>query len=64
MASRDELVSQFADVTGVEAERALFYLESSAWQLEVRLHIYETPDIEVSLFLARVREAPAKFRRN
>lgn len=64
MASRDELVSQFADVTGVEAERALFYLESSAWQLEVRLHIYETPDIEVSFFLARVREVPAKFRRN
>ncbi|XP_011703894.1 PREDICTED: NSFL1 cofactor p47 isoform X1 [Wasmannia auropunctata] len=37
MASRDELVSQFADVTGVDAERALFYLESSAWQLEVAL---------------------------
>lgn len=37
MTSRDELVSQFADVTGVEAERALFYLESSAWQLEVAL---------------------------
>lgn len=40
MASRDELVSQFADVTGVEAERAQFYLESSAWQLEVRQHIF------------------------
>ncbi|XP_028050365.1 NSFL1 cofactor p47 isoform X2 [Monomorium pharaonis] len=37
MASRDELVSQFADVTGVDAERALFYLESSAWQLEIAL---------------------------
>ncbi|XP_077267520.1 NSFL1 cofactor p47 isoform X1 [Temnothorax americanus] len=37
MASHDELVSQFADVTGVDAERALFYLESSAWQLEVAL---------------------------
>ncbi|XP_011865774.1 PREDICTED: NSFL1 cofactor p47 isoform X1 [Vollenhovia emeryi] len=37
MANRDELVSQFADVTGVDAERALFYLESSAWQLEVAL---------------------------
>lgn len=43
MANHDELVSQFADVTGVEAERALFYLESSAWQLEVRQHICENP---------------------
>lgn len=39
MASHDELVSSFAEVTGVDAERALFYLESSAWQLEVRQHI-------------------------
>lgn len=40
MASHEELVSQFTDVTGVEPERARFYLESSAWQLEVRQHIY------------------------
>ncbi|XP_032675444.1 NSFL1 cofactor p47-like isoform X2 [Odontomachus brunneus] len=37
MANHDELVSQFADVTGVEAERAQFFLESSAWHLEVAL---------------------------
>ena len=37
MASHEELVSQFTDVTGVEPERARFYLESSAWQLEVAL---------------------------
>ena len=35
MADRDELLSQFTDVTGVDAARAKFYLESSAWQLEV-----------------------------
>jgi UBX domain-containing protein 1 len=35
MADRDELLSQFTDVTGIDAERAKFYLESSAWQLEV-----------------------------
>lgn len=40
MASHEELVSQFTDVTGVESERARFYLESSAWQLGVRQHIY------------------------
>ncbi|XP_072767621.1 NSFL1 cofactor p47 isoform X1 [Anoplolepis gracilipes] len=46
MASRDELVSQFADVTGVETERALFYLESSAWQLEVALaSFYENDEL-------------------
>lgn len=37
MASHEELVWQFTDVTGVEPERARFYLESSAWQLEVAL---------------------------
>ncbi|KAM0733095.1 NSFL1 cofactor p47 [Formica fusca] len=46
MASHDELVSQFADVTGVETERALFYLESSAWQLEVALaSFYENDEL-------------------
>ncbi|XP_046428041.1 NSFL1 cofactor p47 [Neodiprion fabricii] len=37
MADREELVSQFRDVTGTDAERAQFYLDSSAWQLEVAL---------------------------
>ncbi|KAG7202892.1 hypothetical protein KM043_010037 [Ampulex compressa] len=37
MSNHEELVSQFTDVTGVESERAQFYLESSAWQLEVAL---------------------------
>jgi hypothetical protein len=35
MADKDELLSQFRDVTGIDAERAKFYLESSAWRLEV-----------------------------
>jgi UBX domain-containing protein 1 len=35
MADRDELLSQFKDVTGIDTERAKFYLESSAWRLEV-----------------------------
>jgi UBX domain-containing protein 1 len=39
MADRDELLSQFTDVTGIDAERAKFYLESSAWQLEVSKQI-------------------------
>ncbi|XP_035741325.1 NSFL1 cofactor p47-like [Vespa mandarinia] len=45
MPNHDELVSQFTDVTGVEPERAQFYLESSAWQLEVALaSFYETDE--------------------
>lgn len=39
MAEREELVSQFRDVTGTDSERAQFYLDSSAWQLEVRSKI-------------------------
>jgi len=41
MADRDELLSQFTDVTGIDAERAKFYLESAAWQLEVRQYIMQ-----------------------
>lgn len=65
MASRDELVSQFADVTGVDAERALFYLESSAWQLEVRQHILRNaPETEVFLprsFLLRAAKTHGRL---
>ncbi|CAG2053954.1 unnamed protein product [Timema podura] len=35
--NKPQLLSQFTDVTGVDEERARFYLESSAWQLEVAL---------------------------
>ncbi|XP_011637237.1 LOW QUALITY PROTEIN: NSFL1 cofactor p47 [Pogonomyrmex barbatus] len=56
MASRDELVSQFADVTGVEAERALFYLESSAWQLEVALTSFYENDEPVELVAGTVND--------
>ncbi|XP_033227755.1 NSFL1 cofactor p47-like isoform X3 [Belonocnema kinseyi] len=45
MASHEELISQFTDVTGVEAERAQFYLESSAWHLDVALaSFFETDE--------------------
>lgn len=44
MASHEELVSQFTDVTGVEPERAQFYLESSAWQLEVAIASFYESD--------------------
>ncbi|KAK0089332.1 hypothetical protein PV325_007876 [Microctonus aethiopoides] len=38
----DDLISQFMDITGVDRERAEFYLGSSAWQLEVALaNFYE-----------------------
>ena len=36
-ASHSELIAQFTCVTGVDAERAKFYLESAAWKLDVRV---------------------------
>ena len=36
MSANDELVANFREVTGIDEQRARFYLESSGWQLEVR----------------------------
>ncbi|XP_012272313.1 NSFL1 cofactor p47 [Orussus abietinus] len=48
MANHEELVSQFVDVTGTDRERAQFYLESSAWLLEVALaSFYENDEQSV-----------------
>ncbi|XP_043501402.1 NSFL1 cofactor p47 isoform X1 [Polistes fuscatus] len=49
MSNHDELLSQFTDVTGVDSERAQFYLESSAWQLEVALASFFETDEPPSL---------------
>lgn len=35
--SNDNLLSEFVSITNVDEERAKFYLESSAWQLEVNI---------------------------
>ena len=35
MSEHDEVIGQFKDVTGVEDERARFYLESAGWKLDV-----------------------------
>lgn len=35
MADKEGKVAQFAAVAGVDTERATFYLESAAWNLEV-----------------------------
>ncbi|KAL2723157.1 NSFL1 cofactor p47 [Vespula maculifrons] len=57
MPNHDELVSQFTDVTGVEPERAQFYLESSAWQLEVALASFYETDEPVTLVNESVESA-------
>lgn len=46
MANKEELVSQFTVVTGVDRDRAQFYLESSAWQLEMALASFYENDGE------------------
>lgn len=40
MADTDEKLQQFMTVTGVDEERARFYMESSAGQLEVRRFVF------------------------
>ncbi|XP_054277638.1 NSFL1 cofactor p47 [Macrosteles quadrilineatus] len=40
MGDRDDLISQFTGITGLDADRAKFYLDSSAWQLDVALTSY------------------------
>ncbi|KAF5280325.1 hypothetical protein FQR65_LT03134 [Abscondita terminalis] len=47
MAGNDEKLGQFIMVTGIDEERARFYLESSAWQLEVALASFYENDGEV-----------------
>lgn len=37
MASQEESVREFVAVTGVEEERARFFLESAGWNLQVEL---------------------------
>lgn len=35
MSDHDTLLSEFVNITAIDEERAKFYLESSAWKLEV-----------------------------
>ena len=35
---KSALISEFSAVTGVDGERARFYLESSQWKLDVRIN--------------------------
>ena len=36
-ASQNELIAQFTGVTGVDTDRAKFFLESEGWNLDVSL---------------------------
>jgi len=47
MADNEEKLTQFITVTGVDEERARFYMESSAWQLEVALASFYENDGEL-----------------
>lgn len=38
---RQEMITQFCDVTGEPAERAEFYLSSANWTLQVRGYVVE-----------------------
>lgn len=40
MASQEQSVREFVAVTGVDEERARFFLESAGWSLHVRVFFY------------------------
>ncbi|EFA05869.1 NSFL1 cofactor p47 [Tribolium castaneum] len=49
MSDNPELISQFTAITGVDEDRAKFYLESSAWKLDVAIsRYYENDGGEIS----------------
>ncbi|CAH1989830.1 unnamed protein product [Acanthoscelides obtectus] len=47
MSDQDDKVTQFTAITGVSEDRAKFYLESAAWQVEVALARYYENDGDV-----------------
>ena len=49
MSDNDLLVSRFCGVTGVNRERATFYLQAAGWNLEVRCSVLK---FIVALFVA------------
>ena len=46
MADKEGLVAQFMAITGVDTERATFYLESAGWNLDVRLYLSTFVDVD------------------
>ena len=57
----DLLITQFQDITGQDAERSRFYLESSGWDVEMSLgRFYENDAMDVEdLEAARPQETEA-----
>ena len=49
MSDNDEKLQNFLTVTGADSERGRFYMESAAWDLEVRNFLYKIKF--VALFL-------------
>jgi len=46
--NHDDMIAQFTDVTGVDAERARFFLEMTGWQPQLAMaSFYESSDMEV-----------------
>jgi len=57
----DIMITQFQDVTGQDAERSRFYLESSGWDVELALgSFYEADAMEVEDFEAARPQAEAQ----
>jgi len=51
MADKDEQLAQFQSITGCDAERAQFYLESSNWQLDLAMASFYEGDADQGMDL-------------
>jgi len=52
MADRDEQLAQFQSITGCDADRAQFYLESSNWQLDLAMASFYESDADTGADMA------------
>lgn len=60
MSAHDELISNFASITGTSTDRAKFYLESSGWQLAVALASFYENDGDTAESELEVIGSPAR----
>ncbi|XP_018574182.1 NSFL1 cofactor p47 [Anoplophora glabripennis] len=63
MSEQEEKLTQFIAITGANEDRAKFYLESSAWQVEVAIaRYYENDGNDVELIDSSPQEVPTETK--
>jgi len=57
---QDDMIMQFQGITGVEPDRARFYLEASGWQIQVSSAMI-IPSLKFSSFGIKILEIQCKY---